>query len=91
MTDESPELTVDPAEQLESIKKIRKMSANKLDSLDNSIKKFLDRFDKQQVAINGLYKQTQQQQRISTNILAVHDRLTNIVNLIETDKLNTKN
>ena len=36
MTDESPELTVDPAEQLESIKKIRKMSANKLDSLDNS-------------------------------------------------------
>lgn len=74
----------DPAAQLASIKKIRETSTAKLKYLDNSIQKFLTRFEKQQKALDTLYNQTQQQQRISTNIMSVHDRLETIVALLDT-------
>ncbi|KAH0785206.1 Exocyst complex component EXO70A1 [Histomonas meleagridis] len=75
----------DPTVQHQYLKNLRDVALTKLPALDSSINRFISRFDQQKDALSQLYDKTQNEQRILTNIVATHEALQKIVDLLNKD------
>lgn len=80
------DLLSDPAEQLKSIRYLREQATQRLSQLDNSIQRFIYRFDQQKGALTELYTKTQQHQILIANATATRDLLQQTLDLLSTSQ-----
>ena len=86
MDEENAYAMTDPAEQLKSIRKLLQISTEKLSGLDQSIQRFVAKFDEQKANLSQLYQKTQDHQRVAQNITEVRERLHKILDLLKTSE-----